>query len=270
MEQQITEIQTRLNEFKFRSKDFKKIEGKYLASNALQTWSEDFTDEDTGEIISIERNQILMKRGTRLTPEKVSELNFYFQSGDLKDVEVTTQARPGQVNVFFRACLCEASVCNFPSGVRRYLLNAISIGQAYEIIADYLELFSPGQNTVRGIKSLGEYTYIRPAKETDEDEKRQVIPFYKAQGDIIYLDEVHDELHPAKEVHKFILQAYDVKEANDIVKHKLAEVEKQLKKQGCRIQRICTIAAQPYQITEMVPRLFSEAYIQHYLDNNKE
>lgn len=263
------EIVTRLTERKFRSNDPKKIAGKYLASRALRTWTEDFTDEDTGEIISIERNEELMKRGTYLTPEKVSELSFFFQSGDLKDVEVTTQVRPGTINTFYRACLCEATVYIFPAGVKKYLLHAISIGQAYDIMADYIELFQPGQSTIRGIKSMGEYSYIHPNKETDEDEMRNIVPFYKAQGSIVYLDEEHDELHPGKETYKFVLQANDVKEANDIVKQQLAKAENTLKEQGFRIQKVSTIAAQPYPIAGIVPRPFSEVYIKHYLENKK-
>ena len=270
MNKDIKEVQTRLTEVRFRSSDPKKITGKYLASRALRTWKEDFIDEDTGEIVSIERNEIIMERGTLLTPEKVSELSFFFQSGDLKDVEVTTQARPGNINCFYKACLCEATVYNFPAGVKKYLLHAISIGQAYEIISDYIELFQPGQSTIRSLKSMGDYSYIKPAKETDEDKKRLIVPFYKAQGEIIYTDgEGHDELHPAKATSKFVLQAEDVKEANSIVKAKLAEQEKRMREEHFGILKVCTVAAQPYPITEIVPRPFSEVYIQEYLKNNQ-
>lgn len=255
------EIETRLTERKFRSKDLNKIADKYLASNALHTWTEDFIDEDTGEIVSIERNEVIMQRGTLLTPDKVSELNFFFQTGDLKDVEVTTQARPGIVHDFYAACLCEASVSNFPAGTKKYLLHATSIGQAYAIIEDYLELFSSGQNTVKGLKSLGEYSYLRPNKETDEDELREVVPFYKAQAEIIYIDDVHSEEKPAKDTFKYILQANDVKEANDIVRQRLAVAEQRMKERGDRILKTSTVAAQPYPISEIVPRAFSDEYI---------
>ncbi len=258
------EIETRLTEMKFRTNDPKKLRDKYLASRALRTWTEDFVDGDTGEIISIERNEIIMERGTLLTPEKISELSFFFQSGDLKDVEVTTQERPGDIREFYRPCLCEATVHVFPGPNKKYLLHAISIGQAYEIITDYVELFNPGQNTITSIKSLCEYTYIHPAKETDEDEFRDMVPFYKAQGCITFLDETHDLTHPAKETHKFILQAYDVKEANDIVKRALAKAEDNVRKLGGRIQNVSTVAAQPYPIAEIVPKPFSEVYIEHY------
>jgi len=255
------EIETRLTERKFRSKDLNKIADKYLASNALHTWTEDFIDEDTGEIVSIERNEVIMQRGTLLTPDKVSELNFFFQTGDLKDVEVTTQARPGIVHDFYAACLCEASVSNFPAGTKKYLLHATSIGQAYAIIEDYLELFSSGQNTVKGLKSLGEYSYLRPNKETDEDELREVVPFYKAQVEIIYIDDVHSEEKPAKDTFKYILQANDVKEVNDIVRQRLAVAEQRMKERGDRILKTSTVAAQPYPISEIVPRAFSDEYI---------
>lgn len=135
---------------------------------------------------------------------------------------------------------------------------------------NYIELFQPGQSTIRGIKSMGEYSYIHPNKETDEDEMRDIVPFYIAQGSIVYLDEEHDGLHPGEETYMFVLQANDVNEANDIVKQHLAKAENTLKEQGCRIQKVSTIAAKPYPVTEIVPRAFSEVYIKRDLENNKK
>jgi DNA-directed RNA polymerase subunit beta len=40
--------------------------GKKLAARVLRTWVEDFVDEDTGEVVSIERNEIVMERDTIL------------------------------------------------------------------------------------------------------------------------------------------------------------------------------------------------------------
>ncbi len=92
--------------------------------------------------------------------------------------------------------------------------------------------------------------------------KRLIVPFYKAQGEIIYTDgEDHDELHPAKATSKFVLQAEDVKEANSIVKAKLAEQEKRMREEHYGILKVCTVAAQPYPISEIVPRAFSDEYI---------
>jgi DNA-directed RNA polymerase subunit beta len=35
-----------------------------LAARVLRTWTEDFVDEDTGEVVSIDRNEVLLERDT--------------------------------------------------------------------------------------------------------------------------------------------------------------------------------------------------------------
>ena len=40
--------------------------GKKFAARVLRTWVEDFVDEDTGEVVSIERNEVVMERDTIL------------------------------------------------------------------------------------------------------------------------------------------------------------------------------------------------------------
>ena len=42
-----------------------------LAARVLKTWHEDFVDEDTGEVISIERNEIIIDRDTLLQKEHI-------------------------------------------------------------------------------------------------------------------------------------------------------------------------------------------------------
>jgi len=43
--------------------------GRSLAGNVLKSWTEDFVDEDTGEVVSIERNEVIIERETELTQE---------------------------------------------------------------------------------------------------------------------------------------------------------------------------------------------------------
>src|SRR6202012_960465 len=45
--------------------------GKKLAARVLRTWVEDFVDEDTGEVVSIERNEIVLERDTILDEEAI-------------------------------------------------------------------------------------------------------------------------------------------------------------------------------------------------------
>jgi DNA-directed RNA polymerase subunit beta len=45
-----------------------------LAARVLNTWHEDFVDEDTGEVVSIERNEIILDRDTIIDKDNVEEI----------------------------------------------------------------------------------------------------------------------------------------------------------------------------------------------------
>ena len=52
--------------------NIEEIVGRTLAGNVLKAWTEDFVDEDTGEVVTIERNEVIIERETELT-EKLCE-----------------------------------------------------------------------------------------------------------------------------------------------------------------------------------------------------
>lgn len=74
------EIQTKKNEIRFTTTDPQEMVGKYLAANVVRTWKEDFEDESTGEVIDIERTEILFNKGTFLDAdgERVSRQPYDF------------------------------------------------------------------------------------------------------------------------------------------------------------------------------------------------
>jgi DNA-directed RNA polymerase subunit beta len=65
-DKQILEIFGLADEIKVSKAALKKVVGRKLAARVLKTWLEDFVDEDTGEVVSIERNEVLIDRETML------------------------------------------------------------------------------------------------------------------------------------------------------------------------------------------------------------
>ncbi len=61
-------------EVKATKKDLKNAEGRKLAARVLKTWTEDFVDEDTGEVVSIDRNEVLLERDHILTAEDIETI----------------------------------------------------------------------------------------------------------------------------------------------------------------------------------------------------
>jgi DNA-directed RNA polymerase subunit beta len=67
----ILELFGMADEVKSDKKSLQKYLGKRLAARVLRTWVEDFVDEDTGEVVSIERNEVVLERDTVLDEEAI-------------------------------------------------------------------------------------------------------------------------------------------------------------------------------------------------------
>ena len=70
----ILEIFDLAEEVKVSKAALKRSIGRKLAARVLKTWIEDFVDEDTGEVVSIERNEVILDRDTILDKEHTKKL----------------------------------------------------------------------------------------------------------------------------------------------------------------------------------------------------
>ncbi|MBK8952130.1 MAG: DNA-directed RNA polymerase subunit beta [Chitinophagaceae bacterium] len=74
IDKDILELFGMADEVQVDKKSLSKYVGKRLAARVLRTWVEDFVDEDTGEVVSIERNEIVMERDTVLDEEAIATI----------------------------------------------------------------------------------------------------------------------------------------------------------------------------------------------------
>jgi len=70
----ILEIFGLADEIKVSKTGLKKFVGRKLAARVLKSWIEDFVDEDTGEVVSIERNEVIIDRETVLENEHIDQI----------------------------------------------------------------------------------------------------------------------------------------------------------------------------------------------------
>lgn len=82
MPSDIKEIETRKPE---------EMLGKYLAKNVVKEWTEDFTDEETGEITSVERRELLFIAGTKIDQDVLVKLCFSMDTEGIDKVSVAEQ-----------------------------------------------------------------------------------------------------------------------------------------------------------------------------------
>ena len=90
-DKEILDIFELAEEVKATRANLKKNIGRKLAARVVDTWIEDFVDEDTGEVVSMERTEVIIERDVELTEEnieKILELN-------IKTILVTTEDKDG-------------------------------------------------------------------------------------------------------------------------------------------------------------------------------
>ncbi|MGQ8336504.1 DNA-directed RNA polymerase subunit beta [Sunxiuqinia sp. A32] len=73
-DKEILEIFGLADEVKVSKTGLKKVVGRKLAARVLKTWVEDFVDEDTGEVVSIERNEVVIDRETVIENDHIEEI----------------------------------------------------------------------------------------------------------------------------------------------------------------------------------------------------
>ena len=74
-------------EVKVSKAGLKRVLGRKLAARVLRTWIEDFVDEDTGEVVSIERNEVILERDTELLEEHIEIIT----EAGVKSIILSTQ-----------------------------------------------------------------------------------------------------------------------------------------------------------------------------------
>ncbi|MCD8310190.1 MAG: DNA-directed RNA polymerase subunit beta [Prevotellaceae bacterium] len=70
----ILEIFNLVTEVKVTRENLEQNKGQKLAARVLKSWIEDFVDEDTGEVVSIERNEVLLERESELNDETIEQV----------------------------------------------------------------------------------------------------------------------------------------------------------------------------------------------------
>ena len=85
-DKEILQIFDLADELKVSKAALKKAVGRKLAARVLKTWIEDFVDEDTGEVVSIERNEMIIDRETIIEKEHV-DLIFFLKYGRTTVIE---------------------------------------------------------------------------------------------------------------------------------------------------------------------------------------
>lgn len=213
------QFMTRFDEVTLRVSDPKEMLGKITAECVCRKWNEDFTDTDTGEIVTVERNEVIVPNHKVLDQDDVQEIQFHMQSGDIKDVLVTNQMRIGDADTqFTRTYIVQVEgegklVC--------YVPGAYNAGMAYQITTDYAEQVLKGWLSVPSIKTT-EAMLITYKRSYADDERPMYYQVTILREDNPEYNSLTDK--PAKM--KYLVYAVDTDEATAIVMGYLKQNDK--------------------------------------------
>lgn len=252
------QIQTKKNEERFFTSDPGKMSGKYVAVDLCKKWIEDFVDEDSGEVVSINRYELLINAGELIVGDILAKIQFYIQSKEIEGVEVSNQRRV--------ACLIENNTHMTPWSVTarmgkknmRLLLYATTPYTALEIAKDYIELNSTDNFCFTNVKTFDYCIFIKNilTKSADEEKGNKAEQsFYKIDVEV----NVNDNCM----TYTFVLQSKDVDTAMVLVNDWIAKTIKEQNKNNDEVPDFSTVLKSGVVIpcNRIIEREFSEAYV---------
>lgn len=265
---------TRKDALTFETPDPQTAIGYYLAEDLIKTWEEDYTDGDTGEIVTIPRHEIIKRRGELITPELASSLLFFIATGDVKTIKASTQKRLAQEynSPAMKPYKVTAAI---NSKRQQFILEAQTPDLAMEVARDWIELNYDGDFTIVGISALtnvillnstlerfnsenGEAEEISGSGEADGETTR----YYKADAEVkitYFGEEVPTDVN-----FTFIVKTLDVDTAKAAATAWIAAKMKDKHDPDREISSVKTTltSATPFSCTALINRAFCEAYKQ--------
>lgn len=280
-------IVTKKDEIRFFTSDPKQMLNKWLPEGVTKKWTEDFVDEDTQEVVSVERTEKLFERGTLIDQDVLAKINFYMQAGEIKEVEVSNQKRLAFENKNNWLYPWQATAI-IKDKKYKFLLYGKSITNVVEILKDYIELNFSSAFRILMAKEMDSCIilvdnltkqkvdlekaylkeeisleeYIEAKDRDDEEDKIEEKKFYQLEIKIVYSDDVET-------VWSFIVHTFDTDRAMMIISQYLKKLEEDKrehhKEKGyseyeVRDFKLSIEKAAPMPIGAFVPKEFSMAY----------
>lgn len=254
----------------FRTSDPKEMLSKYMLKNEVKTWTDDFIDEDTGETVSIERNQIVVERGY-ISQEKLAEIQFAIQAGDIQDVEVSeedvrdmTLYTPAYLTNF----MVEIPILTATGTITKnhFAVSAQTIPQAIQIAAEFGQMYRGFDGKIRATRCVTLDAVIVPddhqcIPEYDRKPSDERKDYFKVQVRTEYID-IDQKLK--KYDTYYIVAANDVGQAKERIALLLDIMKaEQEKKEGFKVEddsRTTIRKAMPFDVDCIVPKEFSDLF----------
>ena len=249
----------------FRTSDPKQMLGKYMPKHAVKEWDEVFVNEDTGEETSVKRSQIVVEKGY-INQEKLSQIQFAIQSGDIEDVEVCEE------NIQNMTLYTPAFSTNFmveiPVSLEKYHIGvrAQTIPQAIQIVAEFGQMYLSIGGMIRATRVVTLDAAIVPddhecIPEEERKPANEKKDYYKVQVRHEWLE----DMVLKKEDQHYIVAANDVSQAKERIARLLDILKAKQEEKGyheCAENegRTTIRKAMPFKVDYIVPKEFGDLF----------
>lgn len=270
-------IQTKFNEERKVTSDPREMLNKYIVNRVLKTWKEDFVDDDSGEVVTIERDEVLFDRGIFIDQEVLARIKFDMSAGDITEIEVSNQKRIAHQleSTYLHPFIAQAVI--YDKKVK-FLFHATKVETALLLLKDYIELnYSNGfyismikefdsciilTDTLKKAKAdipFDEWDSINPDEIADEDSEDK--KFYQIECRINYDDDYST-------TQLFVVHSFNVDRCmmliNRYIKDQQDIREREALERGDEFERkefhTMIEAAKTISVGCFIPKEFSEAY----------
>ena len=178
---------TKFEEERILTSDPLLMKDRYIAAPVYKVWKDDFVDEDSGEVVTVDRKETLFTVGQYIDGDLLANIMFYISSGDITgDILVSNQKR--EASLIKRDGLYPWSVkAKIGKKNHRFLLYSSDINMAIEIAKDYIELNYEDRFEILTAKSFSDCIMINEnlvkfeEQEKSEDIKSIERKFYRIE-----------------------------------------------------------------------------------------
>jgi len=268
-------IETKLTEIRYSTSDPKRMLNKFTVGRVLKSWKEDFIDEDTKEVVTIERNEVLFDRGILISQDILAQLNFHLQAGDIKEVEVSNQLRMSYELEHTHLHPFIAQIELSDGKKAKFLFYSVTVEKALMVLKDWVELnyttpfvvqlvktFDTNIILIDNLKPLNLETSEEAAEEIDEEEYENQKKFYQIDFNV-EIDGTQTHTYSA------VVQTINVDRAMMLINDYLIKKEKKRAQDAKERDHEYTEQtyhtsiekAAPIPVGVFIPKEFSEAYL---------
>lgn len=241
-------IESRKNEVVETTSDITKMYKKCLAERLVKSWNETFADEDTGDVVEIERHEVLFEKGVFIDSDILQEINFFMVEGSVKEVKVSNQVRKG-LEIESYASLWIATV-NYRDKNKRFIYYARGVKMAYDILTDWLELKLEGMFKILSLKEAESFVVLENIPEEDKETR-------------FYQTDVKIKGDDSEFIQTFIINTCDTDRVIESIKNYLLE----LRPEAAFEIKFEQIKIMPYN--GFIEREFTDIYIESKESNDE-